>query len=217
MPRMPVDDIRMVLKLNSKAYLQQELTNYVYDAHILPQSTQKPDPKAPPTQPKHRVLVAGARKQLVDDLVTGARTAGLIPDHIVPSLVGPPNVFERSMPELFGTEIVAIVDLGFKNSSICILDKGQLALSRVVAIGGDKLTAGLAESLNISYAEAEGIKVGMPTEVQEQLEALVTPLGRELRASIDFYEHQYDKAVSQVFITGGSSRSEMIVEHLQTI
>src|SRR5437899_12767074 len=26
MPRMPVDDIRMVLKLNSKAYLQQELT-----------------------------------------------------------------------------------------------------------------------------------------------------------------------------------------------
>ncbi len=215
MPRMPIDDIRMVLKLNSKTYLQQELTNYVYDCHIMPPSPQKPDPKAAAAQPKNRVLVAGAKKQLVDELVNGARVAGLIPDHIVPGLVGPANVFERSMPEIFGTEIVAIVDLGFKSSSICILEKGELVLSRVVAIGGDKLTSGLAESLNISYAEAEGIKVGMPNEVASQLESLVTPLGRELRASIDFYEHQHDKAVSQVFITGGSSRSEMIVERLQ--
>src|ERR1041385_2139904 len=215
MPRMPVDDMRMVLKLNPKTYLQQELTNYLYDCHVLPAGPAQKDPKAPTTQPKHKVLIAAAKRQLVDELVNGARTAGLIPDHIVPGLVGPANVFERSMPEIFGTEIVAIVDLGFKSSSISILEKGELVLSRVVAIGGDKLTSGLAESLNISYAEAEGIKVGMPNEVASQLESLVTPLGRELRASIDFYEHQHDKAVSQVFITGGSSRSEMIVERLQ--
>jgi len=76
--------------------------------------------------------------------------------------------------------------------------------------------SGLAESLNISYAEAEGIKVGMPTEVQSNLESLVVPLGRELRASIDFFEHQQDKAVSQVFVSGGSARSEFIVQTLQT-
>jgi Tfp pilus assembly PilM family ATPase len=42
------------------------------------------------------------------------------------------------------------------------------------------------------------------------------PLGRELRASIDFFEHQQDKAVSQVFISGGSARSEFLVQLLQT-
>ena len=88
-------------------------------------------------------------------------------------------------------------------------------LSRAVAIGGDKLTNGLAETLNISYPEAEGIKVGMPAEVQMQLESLVLPLGREFRASIDFFEHQQDRAVSQVFVTGGSSRSEPIMRTLQ--
>jgi type IV pilus assembly protein PilM len=111
---------------------------------------------------------------------------------------------------------VALVDVGFKNTSICILQEGELVLSRVVNIGGDKLTNGLAEALGISYAEAEGIKVGMPTEVQTNLEALVLPLGRDLRASIDFFEHQQDKAVSQVFISGGSARSEFIVQTLQT-
>ena len=74
------------------------------------------------------------------------------------------------------------MDIGFKSSTICILQEGELVLSRVVGIGGDKITGGLAENMAISYAEAEGIKMGMPAEVQPILEALVAPLGRELRA-----------------------------------
>jgi Tfp pilus assembly PilM family ATPase len=70
--------------------------------------------------------------------------------------------------------------------------------------------------MGIGYQEAEGIKVGMAAEVQSNLEPLLIPLGRELRASIDAFEHQQDKAVSQVFISGGSARSEMIVQALQS-
>jgi len=218
MPRMPIEDIRMVLKLNSKNYLQQDLHNHVYDCHFLPPA---PLPKgaegakAQAGPPKNRILVAGAKKQLVDDLVTATRNAGLVADHIIPGLVGPANTFERAMPEIFAKDVVALIDIGFKSSSISILQQGELALSRVVAIGGDKLTNGLAETLNISYAEAEGIKVGMPAEVQIHLESLVTPLARELRASIDFYEHQSDRAVTQAFITGGSARSEFIMQKLK--
>jgi type IV pilus assembly protein PilM len=134
---------------------------------------------------------------------------------VVPGLIGPVNAFELAMPAIFAKEVVALVDIGFKNTSICLLQEGELVLSRVVAIGGDRVTNGLAESLGISYAEAEGIKVGMPGEVQSNMESLVTPLGRELRASIDFFEHQQDKAVSQVFISGGSARSELVLQILQ--
>jgi len=172
-------------------------------------------PKALPGPAKQKILIAGARKQLIDDYVEAGRRAGLVVDCIVPGLIGPVNAFEKAMPDVFANEAVALVDLGFRNSSICILQKGELILSRVVGIGGDRLTNGLAEALNVSYAEAEGIKVGMPTEVQSQLEALVLPLGRELRASIDFFEHQQDNPVSQAFITGGSARSEFILRTLQ--
>jgi type IV pilus assembly protein PilM len=130
-------------------------------------------------------------------------------------LIGPVNTFEKAMPEVFANAAVALVDLGFKNSSISILQQGELVLSRVLGIGGDKLTHGLAETLNVSYAEAEGIKIGMPTEVQAQLESLVLPLGRELRASIDFFEHQQDRPVTQAFITGGPAHSEFIIRVLQ--
>ena len=69
--------------------------------------------------------------------------------------------------------------------------------------------------MGISYLEAENIKVGMPAEVQTNLEPLIYPLGRELRASLDFFEHQEDKTVSEVFISGGSARSDFIIQALQ--
>ena len=216
---MPVSDMRQVLKNNTKNYLQQDLPGHVFDCFIIPpRNLAKPAEKAKLGAPnsKYRVLVAGAKKQLLDDMQGAMKTTGLIADYIVPGLFGPVNAFELAMPEIFSREVVALVDIGFKNTSICVLQEGDLVLSRVVAIGGDRLTTGLAEALGISYAEAEGIKVGMPMEVQTNLEALVAPLGRELRASIDFFEHQQDKAVSKVFISGGSSRSEFIIQTLQT-
>jgi type IV pilus assembly protein PilM len=221
MPRLSADDMRLVLKHGSRTYLQQELANHVFDCHVL--ATQSPDApaktaessKALPGPQKQKVFVAGARKQLIDDFVESARRAGLVANCIVPGLIGPVNAFEKAMPDVFANEAVALVDLGFKNSSICILQRGELVLSRVVGIGGDRLTHGLAEALNVSYAEAEGIKIGMPTEVQMQLESILLPLGRELRASIDFFEHQQDQPVTHAFMTGGSARSEFIVSTLQ--
>ena len=216
MPRMPVEDMRQVLKLGPKNYLQQDLPNHVFDCHlILPKLAAAPDPKAAAASPKLRVLATGARQQLVADYSQAIRNAGLLPDHIVPGLIGPANSFELAMPKVFQEEVVALVDLGFRSTTISILNAGELVLSRVVGLGGDRITAGLAENMGISYAEAEGIKVGMATEVQAVLESLLAPLGRELRASMDFFEHQHDKPVSQVFFTGGASRSTLMLASLQ--
>jgi type IV pilus assembly protein PilM len=219
LPQMPVQDMRQVLKNNTKNYLQQDLPSHVFDCFISPpQATQNPGEKTKASAggPKQRVLVAGAKRQFLEDLQAAVRSTGLLADHIVPGMIGPVNAFELAMPEVFAKEVVALVDIGFKNTTICILDEGELVLSRVVGIGGDKFTAGLAETLGISYAEAEGIKVGMPSEVQSNLDTLVLPLGRELRASIDFFEHQQDKAVTQVFLSGGSAVSEPIVRVLHS-
>jgi type IV pilus assembly protein PilM len=216
LPQIPVEEMRLVLKNNTRGYLQQDLPNRVFDCHIIPPKLlPKPaDAGKTVTVPKLKVLVAGAKKDLVDDFQTAIREAGLVADHIVPGLIGPVNAFEMAMPEAFANDSVALVDIGFKNSSICILHQGELVLNRMVGIGGDKLTAGLAEAMNISYAEAEGIKIGMAPEIQSTLEAQVSPLGRELRASLDFFEHQQDRPLSHVYVSGGSARSELILQML---
>ncbi len=215
-PLMPVGDMRQILKNNTKNYMQQDLPGYVFDCFIFPPRQTHDDKKSGSSMvPKTRVFVAGMKQQLLDDLQTAVKNANLLPDCVVPGVIGPLNAFEMARSDEFSKGIIALVDIGFKNSTICILQEGELMLNRVVAIGGDRLTAGLADAMNISYGEAEGIKIGMPEEVQINLEPLIIPLGRELRASIDFFEHQNDKVVTQVFVSGGSARSEFIMRLLQ--
>ncbi|HXF11309.1 MAG TPA: pilus assembly protein PilM [Desulfuromonadaceae bacterium] len=221
LPQIPADEMRQLLRLNAKNILQQDLPNHVFDCHIFPprlndpKAGKKDDAAKQPTVPKLKVLVAAARQQLMLDYAAAIKGAGLIPEAIVPGLIGPLNAFELALPQIYESESVALVDVGFNHSAIYLLDRGELVLTRGVNIGGDKLTAGLAEAMNISYAEAEGIKIGLAPEAQSALESQVAPLGRELRASLDFFEHQQDRPVSQVYVCGAAARSEMFLEMLR--
>lgn len=217
MPPIAKEEMRSVIKTNAKTYLQQDYPNPVIDCHVFParpSGNGGETGKAAPPSNKIKVLVAGVRDQFITDIQTAVKGAGLTAHSIVPGVICPVNAFEMSAPELYASESVMLVDIGFKQTSVCVVDRGELALNRTVNIGGDQLTAGLAEAMSISYAEAEGIKVGMAPEVQSMLELQISPLGRELRASLDFVEHQQDRPVSQVFVSGGSAQSEMILQML---
>ena len=215
LPPMPLGDMRQLLKFNTKNYLQQDLPDHVFDCAVIVPPVADGEAAKPTVGQKQKVVVGGCKRQLADDIAAAGRAAGLNVAQIVPGLIGPLNAFELNEPEAFANEAVALVDLGFRNTTISMLQQGDLIMHRIVNMGGDRITQGLADAMGISYAEAEGIKVGMPTEVQSSLEPLVNALGRELRAFIDFFEHQQDVGVSQVFVSGGSARSELIVQSLQ--
>lgn len=212
LPLMPVADMRLMLKYSSKNYLQQDLNDYVFDCFVLPPRTGNDASK----NQKCRVLVGAVRKQTLESIQEAAKSASMTTEQVIPNLIGAANAFEMAQPEVFSKETVAIVDIGFKNSTISVLLNGELTLSRVVAIGGDQLTSSLAEVMNISYPEAESMKLQMSEDIQPIMTGLLAPLGRELRASLDFFEKQEDKTVSQIFISGGSARSSFLVEALQS-
>ncbi len=222
MPHIPIDEMRLILKVNHKNYLQQDLPNHVFDCYIIPPRLETASSKGGKSgesgggAQKLKVLATAAKQSLVTDYLQAANMAGLVADCLVPGLVGPINAFEQAQPDIFSKEIVALVDIGFKHTSICVLDRGEPTLTRMVNVGGDQLTAGLANAMNISYAEAEGIKVGMAPEVETALQMQVLHLGREIRASLDFFEHQQERPVAHVFVSGGSARSEMILQMLNS-
>jgi type IV pilus assembly protein PilM len=216
LPLLPLPEMRQMLKFNAKNYLQQDLRDYIFDCYIVPPRDKAQPETAKSGIVKYKVWVGGARREILVTLEAAIKEAGLIPKQVTLTVLGPMNALELAQPDVFGKEIVALVDLGFKTSSISILDNGVLCLSRSVEIGGDKLTTGLAEAMNVSYAEAEGIKIGMPQEVEAHLQPLVAPLGRELRASIDFFEHQREATVGQILVSGGAARSDFILQLLQT-
>ena len=215
MPLLPINDMRQMLKFNAKNYLQQDLRDYVFDCYIVPPPSKSPL-DAGKAATKYKVWVGGARREWLNNLEGAIKSAGLSADQVTLSVLGPINALELAEPEVFAKEVVALVDLGFRTSTVSVLNAGDLCLTRTVEIGGDKLTAGLSEAMGISYAEAEGIKIGMPKEVEAHLQPLISPLGRELRASIDFFEHQREKTVSSILVSGGAARSEFVLDLLKS-
>ena len=215
MPMVPVPDLRIMLKVGSKTYLQQDLPDHVFDCHIQSLLTETKKPEMTRAPQKCRVLVGGVKRQLLEDLRAAARQAELSLDTVTSSLIAPANAFEMAFPEVFPTAIVALVDIGSKASTISILLGGRLILNRVVNFGSARVVQGVQEALGINVKALGGLQNVPATDLAGILPPLLIPLGRELRASIDFFEHQEDKQVAQAFFSGGLSLLAPAVQALQ--
>jgi len=213
MPVIETSQMRKMVKLNPKLYFQEDLANYSFDCFVLHQgSNLKPEGKQ---IKKAKTLVVAIKNSLLQNLQDGAVSAGLKLEAVTASQSAAANCFARSK-EASENKIAALVDVGFGHSTISLLVNGEITLSRVVNIGADKFTGGLAEAMNITYSVAESLKQIMPEKVNSQLKTLVAPLCHELSNSIHFFEQQQDKKVSEVYVSGGSARSGFIIEILQS-
>src|ERR1035438_4445779 len=131
LPQIPLDEMRQVLKVNHKNYLQQDLPNHVFDCYIVPpRMTASGDKNAAAGAPKLKVLATAAKQQLVDDFMRATQLAGLTAECLVPGLIGPMNTFEQALPEIYARETVALVDIGFKHTLVCVLDRGDRKSTR---------------------------------------------------------------------------------------
>src|SRR5439155_9809801 len=206
--------LRKMIKLNPANFFQENVVNYAFDCYVLPvrQLSQKPRGDQPSLN--FNTLVGAAREHMVADVEAAATMAGLTVEEITLSQVSHVNAF-LLQPQAARQDGMVLLHIGLKNSIISILHNGELKLSRVVDIGGDKFTSGLAESMNINYSTAEGIKLAIPDKVRDQLHLLVSPLTQEIRASIEFFEHHHNHPVGQLYVSGGSARSPFIVQTLQ--
>lgn len=213
MPAIKTDQMRKMVKLNPKIYFQEDLPNHSFDCLVLHQGGDAKSEGKPAR--KAKTLIVAIKNQLLHTLVEGTATAGLKLEAVTASQTDAANALLFS-EKAARDKIVALVDIGFSHSSISLLVNGEITLTRVVNIGADKFTSGLAEAMNITYSVAEGLKQIMPEKVNSQLKALVSPLCHELSNSIHFFEQQHDRKVSEVFVFGGSGRSNFILEILQT-
>ncbi len=223
LPAVSASDLRHMVKLSPKTYLQQDLPDYLFDCYsknapsgdtAFRTRTGTAEETTFRTRRKLRALVCGAKIIQVEDLKEAARQAGLVLQRITLSQVGLVNAF-KMLPEDSHGEVVALLDIGFHHSTISIVTKGNLALTRIVNLGAERF----AEAMNQPPdAEAPGTPPveGLLTEaIQNKLQHLIIQLVKEVDASIGFFVSQQEVTVNQVCVSGGSARSQFIVQTLE--
>ncbi|MBI4327513.1 MAG: pilus assembly protein PilM, partial [Chloroflexi bacterium] len=176
-----------------------------------------PEAPPPPRKPSSKltVLAGGVAQATINNLLAASGDAGLSLEEITFSQIGLINASWMAMPELLPSEAVALLDIGYSHSTISVLVNGEPAVTRVVDLGGHKLTSHLAEAMNLNYPTAEALKMSLPEKVQDRLKNVIAPLGKESRAAMSFFENEHDKVVGQVFVSGGSARSKFLLQMLE--
>ena len=212
MPRTPLEDARSALRLNSVRYVRRDLTSFYLDAIELPDSAAK-DGKGKKSQTM-RVLVAAADKEEVGWYRTALESAKIHPEAIELSALAVVNAFQAGNAELCQKEIVVLLDIGAHSTSINLLRQGEPAMTRIMHFGGNHISEFVGSILTLQPQVAEEEKIKMSEAVQPLVSQAISPLAREVRSSIDFFERQQECHVSRAFACGGSACSPSILQFL---
>ena len=95
-----------------------------------------------------------------------------------------------------------------------------------VTIGGNQFTEEIQKQLNVSYEEAEALKIGgnradadavVPQEVERVLASVAEQVAGEIQRSLDFYAGTAaDATFSKVFLSGGTAKIPALFKTIES-
>ncbi len=201
LPQMPAAELGAAVEFEAKKYVPLALTELDLSWTTISQN---------PVDNKFKILLTAVPKQITKNYLRVLDLAGLDPQAgeiealaLIRSLVG--NVPVNCV----------IIDIGAKSTGLNILENGFLRLSRNLNIGGETMTAKIAESLNISAFRAEQFKkefgVGGQNFIPETIKDVLNAIKNEVKQILNIYQSQILK-VDKILLVGGGSNLPGIVE-----
>ncbi len=122
-------------------------------------------------------------------------------------------------------ECISVLDVGGRNTTLCIYSETGQYFVRNLMISGNDFTRDIQRNLVLPYDEAERYKRGeMPSpkgggasgSLVEIIRPSLDALLKEVRRSLTYYENQTrTKGFSQIVLTGGSAQIEGFAEYLE--
>jgi type IV pilus assembly protein PilM len=171
------------------------------------------------------VLLVAVRKDVINSYIAAISDAGLTPVVVDVDYFALENMFEINYaPE--PEEVVALVNIGSRYSSINIMKGNRSAFTGDVPVGGRQFTEILSQELGVSYEEAEDLKLLGSTEAakQKEIESIITSASDQLldelqRALSFFWTGAAEDQINAVYVSGGSAHlpglTEAMNERLQ--
>jgi Tfp pilus assembly PilM family ATPase len=177
-------------------------------------ATQVQAPPATQTQTQTRYLVGGLLRSRVKELSEAMAKTRLSVELMQLAPVCSFNAFEVAYPNVHQKEAFLLLDLGHLQSTVLIGCNGELTLTRAFDYGGkhftQALTADGALDANAAYLMIKEGDPGMADICRNTLSRLCT----EVRNSMGFFEGQHETSIQRLYVSGGLSRAEMILQTL---
>jgi type IV pilus assembly protein PilM len=215
LPRMSQEELDESIQWEAEQYIPFDVKDVNIDTTIL---TPEGDAAG-----QMDVLLVAAKKDMINDYTSVCAEAGLTATVVDVDAFAVQNAYEASYDVDPGTTAV-LINVGAAVTNINILARGTTTFTRDITMGGNAFTEEIQKQLNISYDEAEALKVGgqgetdavVPQEVERVIAGVAEQLAGEIQRSLDFYSATAaDHKIGKVLLSGGTARIPALFKVLE--
>ena len=215
LPQMTPEELEESIQWEAEQYIPFDINDVNIDVQILnTESTQAG---------QMDVLLVAAKKDMVNDYTSVIMEAGLTPVVVDVDSFAVQNMFEVNY-EVPRSETVVLINIGAAVTNINVLANGISTFTRDISIGGGQFTDAIQKALNVSYDEAEALKLGggadtdavVPQEVERVLQTESEAIANEVQRSLDFYAAtSADAHLARIFLSGGSAKIPALIKTIE--
>src|SRR5256886_441411 len=210
MPKMTQEELEESIQWEAEQYIPFDVKDVNMDVQILT------PPDVDTGTGQMDVLLVAAKKDMINDYTSVVSEAGLTPVVVDVDAFAVQNSFEVNY-ELPKNETIVLVNAGASVCNINVLANGLTTFTRDVTMGGNQFTEEIQKQLNVSYDEAEKLKVGgdaaqdsdsvVPQEVERVIQGVADQMAGEIQRSLDFYAATAaDSHIAKIFMSGGTAK-----------
>lgn len=236
LPFMERAELEGAIQYQAQDYIPMAVEESILDFQIIG------DYMTPGDEHMMEVLLVAAHRDMIAAAVQAVEGAGLRLTQIdvssfaiVRALMGGAQQFFPDEAETSGATGVIHVSSGITN--ITVVERGIPRFNRISSLAGDQFTHAIANVLNLTFDEAETlkIKVGLPDidtgvaqfppdveeqtaqVVQESLEREVNKFIAEVRRSLDYYLTQASqvRTIQRILLTGSGAQLKNLAGYLE--
>ena len=217
MPRMTQEELEEAIQWEAEQHIPFEIKDVNIDTQIL-----KPD--ANDATGQMDVLLVAAKKDMINDYTSVVTEAGLLPAVVDVDAFAVQNCFGENYE--VPNETVVLINAGAAVVNINIVSGGVTTFTRDVTIGGNQFTEEIQKQLNVSYEEAEALKIGgrqgdrdavVPQEVERVIASVAEQVAGEIQRSLDFYAGTAaDATFARVYLSGGTARIPALFKTIES-
>jgi len=206
LPRMSQDELDESIQWEAEQYIPFDVKDVNIDTQIL---TPEADAAG-----QMDVLLVAAKKDMINDYTAVCAEAGVAATVVDVDAFAVQNAFESNYDSTPGQPVV-LINVGAAVTNINVVMNGMATFTRDITMGGNAFTEEIQKQVNISYEEAEALKVGgqgevdavVPQEVERVIQGVADQMGGEIQRSLDFFAATAPEShVVRVFLSGGTAR-----------
>lgn len=168
------------------------------------------------------VLLVAAKRDKIDERTEIVLLAGRQPVVLDLEAFALVNAYEANHADR-SEPLTVLVHTGRTSTIVCLLERGQLAFTRDIALGGQSHTEALVRDLNVDAVTAERLKFPsrplLPGVTADQVCAVLrdvsSQLVSEISKTVDFYRATApNERISRVVLSGGACHAEGLTDLL---